>query len=39
VPPLSAVAWHALHLDEATCAGLFEETERNYGEMAAVLLP
>ncbi|QGZ39641.1 putative nucleotidyltransferase with HDIG domain [Pseudoduganella flava] len=39
VPPLSAVAWHALHLDEATCARLFDETERQYGEMAAVLLP
>lgn len=39
VPPLSAVAWQALQLDEATCLRVFRETETAFGEMAQVLLP
>lgn len=39
VPPLSAVAWHALQLDERACLHLFDETARQYEEMAAVLVP
>jgi len=38
VPPLSAVAWHAVALDEAACRQVFSETERQYGEVAAALL-
>lgn len=39
VPPLSAVAWHALRLDEAACLRVFEETETGFAAMAPVLLP
>lgn len=38
VPPLSDVAWQALHLDDATCRHLLRETEVQYEEIALVLL-
>jgi putative nucleotidyltransferase with HDIG domain len=38
VPPLSPLAWHALELDGETCLQVLRETERQYHEMAAVLL-
>jgi putative nucleotidyltransferase with HDIG domain len=39
VPPLSAVAWHALGLDEASCLQVFRETETQFRAMETVLLP
>ena len=39
VPPLSAVAWHALGLDETVCLRVFRDTEIEFGDMAQVLLP
>lgn len=39
VPPLSEAAWNQLRLDDAVCHQLFQETERQYEEIAAVLLP
>lgn len=39
VPPLSGVAWHALRLDEETCARVFAETETQFEAMAPVLVP
>ena len=38
VPPLSAAAWNQLRLDDAVCHQLFQEVERQYAEIAAVLL-
>ncbi|HEX8601876.1 MAG TPA: HDOD domain-containing protein [Pseudoduganella sp.] len=39
VPPLSAVAWHALGLDEKACLRVFRDTETEFADMAQVLLP
>ncbi|WUR14085.1 HDOD domain-containing protein [[Empedobacter] haloabium] len=39
VPPLSEVAWQAVHLDDAACLHLLRETEVQYEEIALVLLP
>jgi HD-like signal output (HDOD) protein len=39
VPPVSAVAWANLHLDEETCLHVFRETELQFQEMSMVLLP
>ena len=39
VPPLSEAAWNRLRLDDAACHRLFQETEQQYAEIAAVLLP
>ncbi|GGX75762.1 HDOD domain-containing protein [Massilia dura] len=38
VPPVSAMAWHALRLDEATCLRVFKDTQGEFDEMARVLL-
>jgi hypothetical protein len=38
VPPVSAVAWTALGLDEEAYLQLFRETELQYEEIAMVLL-
>ncbi|MBB3220750.1 HDOD domain-containing protein [Pseudoduganella umbonata] len=38
VPPLSAVAWQAVGLDEETCLRVCEETETQFDAMASVLL-
>lgn len=39
VPPLSAVAWQAMGLDEDACLRVFAETEAQFDAMASVLLP
>ena len=39
VPPLSEAAWNQLRLDDGICHQLFRETERQYEEIAQVLLP
>ncbi|QBE64505.1 HDOD domain-containing protein [Pseudoduganella lutea] len=38
VPPLSAVAWHALGLDETAYLRVFEQTQTEFAAMAPVLL-
>jgi hypothetical protein len=38
VPPVSAVAWEAMRLDAEGALRVFAATERQYGEMAAVLV-
>lgn len=38
VPPISAVAWHAVGLDEDMCLRVLEDTEAQCGEMAQALL-
>ncbi len=39
VPPLSSVAWNALGLNEEAFLHVFRETEVQYEEIAAVLMP
>jgi putative nucleotidyltransferase with HDIG domain len=38
VPPVSAVAWHALRLDEQSCRRVLAQTQTQFDAMAPVLL-